>query len=231
MSLNNLNNIEVTHPQAHSYPGEGSPNAGNSQNPAHTRTSAITSVSPLPIPEMQGRHYRSPEGFLVHSLKHLVPNTYAGHELPAVPDPRRTSDSGIFDDRFRSGIGSELSSVVNDSARGQNKVPSLELGDYPSSPYQVEDIEQGDPQKLLSLGMLAANLGLIYGVKRQQLRAILRISATWDDPIHPDVKFPHRMPWLVPLAIVLLHISSMSEFGDTVNDTEEITTIDKPSLS
>lgn len=149
MSLNNLNNIEVTHPQAHSYPGEGSPNAGNSQNPAHTRTSAITSVSPLPIPEMQGRHYRSPEGFLVHSLKHLVPNTYAGHELPAVPDPRRTSDSGIFDDRFRSGIGSELSSVVNDSARGQNKVPSLELGDYPSSPYQVEDIEQGDPQKLL----------------------------------------------------------------------------------
>ncbi|KAG5292365.1 hypothetical protein I7I48_04432 [Histoplasma ohiense] len=74
--------------------------------------------------------------------------------------------------------------------------------------------------------MLAAKLGLRYGVKWQQLRAILRISATWEDPIHPDVKFPHRMPWLVPLAIVLLHISSVSELGDIVNDaraSEEIT--------
>ncbi|EER38636.1 predicted protein [Histoplasma capsulatum H143] len=149
MSLSNLNNIEVVHPRAHSCPGEGSPNAGNSQNSAHSSTSAITSVSPLLIPEMQGRHCRNPERFLVHSLKHLVPNTYAGHELPAVPDARRTSDSGIFDGQFQSGIGSELSSVVNDSARGQNKVPSLELRDYLSPSYQVEDIEQGNPQELL----------------------------------------------------------------------------------
>ncbi|PGH34536.1 hypothetical protein GX50_02619 [[Emmonsia] crescens] len=138
----NPNNTEVVHPQAHRYMDQGSSNAGDSQNSAHSQAPTSTNDPSLPPPDLQARYYAHPERFPDHSLRYQVPNPYVAHDMSAASSVRSASEFDSFDGPPVSGNRSELSYAVNQSTRGQSISASLELHDYPSSPNRGESRER-----------------------------------------------------------------------------------------
>ncbi|OAT10821.1 hypothetical protein BDBG_06610 [Blastomyces gilchristii SLH14081] len=139
VSPRNLNIAEGVALRPQRYPGEGSAGAVNRVNPAPTSTND----PPLPPAAMQAMYYMHPERFPDNSLRYLVPNPYAAHELPTGPNASSTSDPDISDDQPVLGFRRrETSSIVSHSAMEQNMSASLELQDYSSSPYRGKSIEQ-----------------------------------------------------------------------------------------
>ncbi|KLJ13751.1 hypothetical protein EMPG_11354 [Blastomyces silverae] len=137
-SPRNLNIAEGVALRPQRYLGEGSSGAANKMNPVATSTSD----PPLPPAEMQAMYYMHPERFRDHSLRYLVRNPYTAHELPPGSNVSSTSDPDISNDQPVLGFRSETSSIVSHSASEQNMSASLELQDYPSSPYRGKSIEQ-----------------------------------------------------------------------------------------